>query len=273
MMSQANLTIPRGRIIFGRFAPDSYNVEEWIDLGNCPMFSMNITYSSVKGVDSINGQLVESENYTTGRSSSFRIETDNLSKLNMSTWMNTYSKTRQPSGSFVKNVQYFNPANGGIFVLNNEAGSTPSVEHGDTGVNLISGVDFRFDAEFNAIHFEPHVNFQTKVVYYSFDSINTLGQPPSGLSVEGELRFVSNNPVGLNVKLRLPRVYLKPVDEFTLIGDPTNPQWSKLAFEAEALMKHGEDFLFTLQIPQINVLEYQSMLLSDLNGSVYSVTN
>ena len=38
-------------------------------------------------------------------------------------------------------------------------------------------------------------------------------------------------------------------------------------------MKHGEDFLFTLQIPQINVLEYQSMLLSDLNGSVYSVTN
>ena len=273
MMSQANLTIPRGRIIFGRFSQNSYAVEEWVDLGNCPTFSMSVNYSSVKGIDSINGQLVESENYITGRSANFRFETDNLSKLNISTWMNAHSRTHSPSGNFVKNTQYFNPVNGGIFVLNNEANSTPSVENADTGSNLVKDIDFRFDAEFNAIYFQPHVNFRTKVVYYSFDSIDTFGQSPSGRAVEGELRFVSNNPIGLNIKLRLPRVCVEPADEFTLIGDPTNLQWSKLSFDVEVLMKQGENFLFTLQIPQTNALEYQSMLLSDLNGSVYSVTN
>lgn len=77
----------------------------------------------------------------------------------------------------------------------------------------------------------PPVEFVVEVDYTSATVSYTQIQAFKNTQMEGELRFVSDNPAGTQMELQVWRVALSPAGDTSFIGD----DWSTLGFTGEVL--------------------------------------
>lgn len=91
------------------------------------------------------------------------------------------------------------------------------------------------------------------------------------LNVEGELRFISENPVGANELIVFHRVRLAPAQSFTLIADPTSPDWSRINLTMEVMKHPLQSELFTRYQKTVKLVTYEQDVLADDTGQPYGV--
>lgn len=164
----------------------------------------------------------------------------------------------QVVGDSTSGTLYLKDISGGPFgdddVLTGNAAGTPgaavangpsafiptavSVEDADAaGTFFTAGTDFTVDSQSGRLYIKPGgaINGTTvtnlSVVFsseaHSYKEIKGLSQT----ELTGELRFVSDNPVGNQLEMQIWSVSLMPTGDTALIGE----EWSTLGFEGEIL--------------------------------------
>lgn len=267
-VNSENLLIPRGKVLFGRFAEGTQQVEEWIDFGNCPSFTIGINVSEIDSKESISGQLQIDDVFIAERNVTFSLATDDLGPENLKHW---FHLTPDDSNDFDVVAETLTLTAGNyIYSLANFPASSPTLIGSISG-NLTENIDYVFNRELNVIQFDDIEDSTVSVNYLKMrsPSVQTLSVDKKG--IEGELRFASSNPVGRNFSLFIHRVSLTPSSDMTLIDDAENVSWGRVSFQGKALLKSGNKKFFTIRFTEDVALEYEGMALIDAVGSVYIV--
>lgn len=269
-MSQ-NLTIPRGKLFFGKFS-DNGQIEKWFDLGNCPETVFSPKLNSVRNYDSINGRLVTDDIIHTGVELTCRIVTDDLGSTNLTLWGNYEANEELTStgrvtivkSEPVENFILFDNIPNGVIRVSDQSGRT-----------WVNGIDYSYDEYMNGIHILNKAYLVTtvelRISYFSFSIRKTSLITGKLKPLEGELRFVSYNPIGPRWKYKFFRVILSPSQHHLLIGDPTNMDWSKLEIGVEVLQKEGEKSLYAVDSSRMAVLSWNNrVLVNNKNKGFYT---
>lgn len=268
-MISENLTIPRGRVLFGKYQQGTQSVSEWVDLGNCPELSATIDLQVVKLKESVGGRIFTDEVLVTESSVKMLLTTDNISRDNAMLWFNGQQNEITNSGfsfvsdSFVGGL--------GTYALSKRPISTSSLKvvFKPSNVELVSGFDYEYDQDFNVIvYLHGSSTSDLEVSYLASEHRVSDSQVDGNSVIEGELRFASKAPAGQRFNLTAYRVALTPSNSFSFIESPENIKWQTLSYDVEFLMKAGKNKLFSLEVEQEYPVQFGTSLAVNSVGEV-----
>lgn len=237
--SPDNYTLGKGIVSFNKKVGNAFTGE--LDLGNCPEFSFNISIEKLEHYSSRGGLRAKDKEVISQVSPGVSFTLDEISSENLALLtLADIEKVTQaaatvvdetPGGAYAGKMLAL--ANRGITV----AGITVETS-GD--VALTQGTDWDIDTSLkdDAIGRIRILDTYTgvegdavKVSYSCVETVYTKLKALSQTSIEGFMRFVSDNPVGNQQELQIWRVSLTPSGDTAMIGD----DWSTLAFTGEIL--------------------------------------
>lgn len=244
--SSFNLTVPRGKVFFGRFDSNGQSVISWTDLGNCPGFELSPVSKSVTSYDSVNGVLVADNQYSVEEGLTANLTTDDLGRNNVELFFGGASVDNSVEASGPR-VQVFDFGNS-IYFLDEIPDSQVKIVD-NLGRNWVAGVHYAFHRQFGLIEILSNNDRRAQnfsVYFFVFEKSRIANRKSVGSvrNVEGELRFFSTNPVGPRYHYVFPRVDIRPSDSFSLTGDAASPSWSKVSLQITVLRKIGSTTLF-----------------------------
>lgn len=251
--SSDNYTLGRGRLAFNRKVDGVF--QGLRDLGNATDFSITTStekkehYGSRKGLKVKDKSVVVSMSIN-GKFTLDEIVPDNLAMALMA------SVTKVVQTAAQEETQTFTASSkkGGYlqladyFIDPTEANFTLTVELAAKTM----GTDFTVDGPSGQIFILPGSTIadgSTCVVTYdtlakTYWKLNAFNSS----SVEGELHFISDNPVGANIHARIWNATISPSGDIGLISD----DWSSLAFELEL----GDDSANHALFPYMEVVTF-----------------
>lgn len=237
-----NLTIPRGKVLFAEYKPGTKVPGPLRFMGNCPEFTLSREGTTVDHYASTSGVRNLDASIPIGGDMSGTLTTDDINAANMRYWfMGENTTVTVTAGTSVtetlegvKKGEFYqlgrteqNPLGVGrittITVAGREEFEDFEVEHGSGLIYIMPAGSIADDSEIE--------------VTYSYPA-HTYQRVTSGdLSIEGELRFISDNPYGPNRKLVIPRAKLSPNGDLSFLSDPESPTFQQLAFAIKLMQK------------------------------------
>lgn len=238
--SNTKLVLGRGRLYFNAFALGTQTGTGERYIGNTPAFSISRSVESVTRVRSINGLRYKSDPIVVSENLSASVSTDNISSENFAHWFHATEKTLiLPGKTFERNLvaDHSNL----IKLFDAEDGYNQST-------NIVGLEVFRGTVEVALLG-----NFDTQMLQYGLlsilpsardvfdgDSLRLkvrIGESkvaplePSNKSLQGSLRFLSNNIVGPDFDYLFPVVSITPSGSIDLKGD----DFQQIVFSVEVL--------------------------------------
>lgn len=237
--SPDNYTLGKGIVSFNKKVNDVFMGE--LDLGNCPEFSFNVSIEKLEHYSSRGGLRAKDKEVISQVSPGVSFTLDEISPENLALLtLADIEEVTQASATVVDELP--GPAYAGTMLAlanrNIEAGGV-SVET-SSDVLLTEGTDWEIDTSLKDDKigririldtYTGDAGDAVKVSYTSPETTYTLLKALAQTTIEGFMRFVSDNPVGNQQELQIWRVSLTPSGDTAMIGD----DWSTLAFTGEIL--------------------------------------
>lgn len=239
MASSDNYTLGKGVISFNQLKDSVYTGE--LDLGNCPEFSFSIEleklehYSSRGGIKSKDKEVI-SEISPTVTFSLDEVTKENIALLTLA----DIEEVTQPIASVTDEEPGGAYAGTMVALANRNITSGTIVVNTSADVLLVEGTDWEVstslsDLEIGRIRImSTYTGVEGDAIKVSYDAVETVYTKLKAISqnsIEGFMRFVSDNPVGNQQELQIWSVSLTPSGDTAMIGD----DWSTLAFSGEIL--------------------------------------
>ena len=241
-----NLTIPRGKVYFAPFLAGTLMPGPFDHFGNCPEFSLTPTtetvdhFSSMRGVRTLDASISLSDDLT-GTLTCDDIKPQNVLNFFMGTSQQvavtsqtgqTYAINDVVKGRTYQIGRTEQNLIGAIRISNVvvRSGATPLVEFVDYVVDGASGMIEILMGSTLSNGANITVTYNTSA--HTFTRINSGNK-----HVEGEMKFVSDNPYGPNRLITLPRVRVTPNGDLSLLADAQSPSWMTIPFSLRTMRK------------------------------------
>lgn len=243
-----NLTLGRGRVFFAKFAPGTRTPTAERYFGNTPDLKLAITPETLEHFSSEGGVKEVDDAVTLKTTRKATLKTDNMTDENLALWFLGSSDVLNVAAATVSDeviagsrvtvdgivqlgVTASDPSganNVNSVVVTNTAGTTTYVE----------GTDYEVDEAAGFIHIlvgGDIADGQALKVDYDVPAHKRTRSISGKESIEGQLRFVSDNPAGENKVYVMPYVRLSPAGDLMLKGDT----WQEVEFQAEIIKSGG----------------------------------
>lgn len=238
-MGAENYTLGKGILYFNR---KDMNTGEFMgerDLGNAPAFSFNIAIERLEHFSSRGGLRVKDKSIISQLTPSCSFTLDEITAENFEILaLATVSEVKQVSGNATDEEHI---AHLGKYISLSKREVSNVVVKDDTGATTyVAGVDYlvektKKDDQIGRVLILATGNIgEGDNLKISFDYAQASYKEVklfTETQVEGELRFVSDNPAGTQTELRAWRVSLTPSSDVGFISD----DWSTIQFQGEIL--------------------------------------
>lgn len=242
-----NLTIPRGKILFARFLPGTMTPGPFVDLGNCPEFTLTRNVSKLSHYSSQQGMKNKDEEVVTDSDLSGAITTDDMKATNMALWMMSAEET-VTQAAITSTTQNESVRPGQVVQLGRSdtmptgarSVTVTSVTSDPIGTDYTENVDYIVHGELGLVEIVQGGAITTEtpiIITYTAETATTTRLTMGETDVEGELKFVSYNAVGANHDITIPRAILSPNGDLSMLTDPESPAWQTLGLSITALKK------------------------------------
>lgn len=247
----ANYVLGRGKILFDQFTSGAVVSASTVGtgeryFGNTPEFNLTQESSKLEHFNSDAGLRVKDKAVLLELNRSGNFVTDDISVENMAAFFLGQSSTVSQTSATAQTSAFTSVLGDRYYQL----GASPSNPAGVKKVTsvvvkntltpatvYVEGTDYTVDLELARIYTiagSALVGVGITVTYNrsatTFERVVTLS---STASIEGSLRFVSENAEGVKRDIFFPYVKLSPAGDFALKGD----EWQKLGFDVEVLKK------------------------------------
>ena len=241
-MAANNYVLGKGRIYFDRFLPNTKTpTGNFRYLGNTPGFTISQDSETLDHFSSEGGIRVKDDSVTLEQNMSGTLSCDNISADNMALWFGgTAQPETQASGSSLtyaiptarKGYTYFIGATAAdpmgdmnLSSLTVTQGGSPVAASGNYEVDLKTG---KLDILDNAVNITEG---SALTVTYGLAAGTRTIVIENGESIYGSLRFMADNPKGINRHAILPYVGLTSNGDFAFKGE----EWMQMQFNLEVL--------------------------------------
>ena len=244
-----NYTLGRGRVFFDRYPA---NVAILADtkgegeryFGNTPEFSTTSESEDLEHFDADAGIKTKDDSVQLSMSRTGSFVTDNISSENIALYFlgNSKGVTQTASTALVETCK----VKPGLFY---QLGTSPSLPAGLRNIKnvvikkgagfavTVATSDYQVDEDLGRVYILPTavgITAETEVqITYDTDASTREQIISSSNSIYGAIRFVSNNPKGVNRDYYFPYVKLSPDGDYNLKGD----EWMTIGFTMEILKK------------------------------------
>lgn len=237
--SPDNYTLGKGIVYFNRKKNNVFTGE--IDLGNCPEFSFNISLEKLEHFSSRGGLRAKDKEVISQISPGVTFTLDEISPENVALLsLGEIEEVTQAAATVVDEQP--GPAYAGtMLALANRNIDYPGVSVTTAAdVSLTENLDWAVDTDYKDDQigririldtYTGTAGDLVKVSYTAPETIYNKIKAISDTTIEGFMRFVSDNPVGQQQELQVWRVSLTPSGDTAMIGD----DWATLAFAGEIL--------------------------------------
>ena len=257
------LVVGRGRLYFNRLRNGVFEGERY--LGNTPELSLSSSTDKLDHFSSDHGfkDKDKSVNIENSRSGSFA--TDIISPANIALWFGG----SVASTIFSAQNDVFEKVNNGAKVTKGRiyqlgvtkatpqgqggvdgtsftigyADANTSISNGGGDISSISGVkvlstaNYELNADTGQLYIEedaPDLNGEVQIVVkYNRKASSGNVMVSSDNTIEGSLRFVSDNPTGTQKNYFIPKVSISPDGDYSLKGD----DWQQMSFTFDVLKR------------------------------------
>jgi len=248
-----NYVLGRGRAFFNRFTQEAIDAgissstvgvgERY--LGNTPEFSTTSQGEDLDHFDSDSGVRVKDSSVQLQLDRTGSFTCDNIDKENLALMFlgsaNSVTQTAQTAATYTVTVRR------GMFYQLGETASLPTGLRNVASVTCGSGAgfstvitpsgNFEVDEVLGRIYVLPNAANITDDMQVRF-TFNTVASTrdqiiSSSNSIYGALKFIANNPVGINRDYYYPYVKIAPDGDYNLKGD----DWQSMGFTFEILQK------------------------------------
>jgi hypothetical protein len=237
--SPDNYTLGKGIVSFNKKVNDVFTGE--LDLGNCPEFAFNVSIEKLEHYSSRGGLRAKDKEVISQVSPGVSFTLDEISPENLALLtLADIEEVTQDAATVVDEQP--GPAYAGkmLALANRNITAVGVVVTTNADIELVEGTDWAIDptlkdAQIGRIRildtYTGVAGDMVKVSYTAIETTYTLLKALAQTSIEGFMRFVSDNPVGNQQELQIWRVSLTPSGDTAMIGD----DWSTLAFTGEIL--------------------------------------
>lgn len=237
--STDNYTLGKGVVYFNRLDNGNYTGER--DLGNAPAFSYNIALEKLPHYSSRGGLKAKDKEIVSQMTPSLAFTLDEVDAENLALLTLADIETVSQTGASVTDETHTAHLGKRIELMYRGISAVSITNASDADTPLVSGQDYSIDTSLKdnvigriLIHADaPNVSEGDSLdIDYTYATVTyTRIKAFAQTQVEGFLRFVSDNPAGLQQELHVWRVSLTPAGDTAMIGD----DWSTLGFTGEVL--------------------------------------
>jgi hypothetical protein len=244
MFTANDYTVGKGKLYFRPFLPGTQTPElgGFRYFGNVPELNVTQAEEKLDHVSSEGGINVKDDSLVTAQDQSVSFTTDNVSLDNLALWLRSSVSTITEAGS-VGVVQAFADIVCGTFY---QIGQSPTLPQGSRNTTitaatkgvtpLVAGTDYVVDVATGLVRFLDSANLSdgddvsiTYTVAAGTRKVVLAGTD----TLEGELKFIADNPKGSNKDKYWPRVQLSPDGDYGLITE----EWAQISFTGEVLQR------------------------------------
>lgn len=234
----SNYTIPKGKIYF-----DDGSGEEY--LGNTPGADLGIESTTLDHYSAESGIREKDDSALVEITRKLSITADDISTANWARFIIGTVGSKAQAAVAVVDESVGAVKQGRHYQMGVAAGNPSGVRDvGSVTVKVgaavkVLGTDYTVDAALARIYIVPGGGIADgNVVLVSYTPVAGSREQvvsASSAATAGALRFVADNPKGVNRDIYLPSVNLKPTGTAKLKGE--NAEWMQLGFEIEILKK------------------------------------
>jgi voltage-gated potassium channel Kch len=236
-------TLGKGKFYFREFERGTQTPKAggFRRLGNVPEATVSQTSEKLDHTSSEGGINVKDASVTTAQDSALAFTTDNVSLDNLAMWFNSEVSETVEAGGAVEDEALGDPVVDTFYQLG-ESVATPQGARNISAVTLNGKVGAAAVAPLVAgEHY--NVNLATGMVEILSDELTEVTADytvpastrrvvlGSNETLEGQLKFIADNPKGTNKDTYWPYVQLTPDGDYALIGT----DWQTIGFTAEVL--------------------------------------
>jgi hypothetical protein len=248
--SSKNLQLGKGELWFAPFQTGTQISTGFEFLGNCPAFTLNATVEKLDHYNSTGGVRQKDESVMLTKDVTGTITCDDIRPANIARFIGADSSTKTDAGSTGDTFTIASTVQGYRYQIGASA-ANPSGDRQITVTTVADGTpttyavtdDYIVYPELGMIEIVEDgaiVDGTELTITYDVAAHSRSVFVTSDDDVEGELKFIADNPVGLNIDYYLPWVKLTPNGEFSLITE----EWATLPFNLECLRRGNLAMLY-----------------------------
>jgi hypothetical protein len=240
-----NLTIPRGVIMFAKFATGTQTPGPFRQLGNCPEFTLTRNADTIEHYSSQAGLKTLDDEVAIASSLRGALITDDIKAENVAYFFQGDVGSVTASSLTDQTETYEDTKAGDVYQLG-QSDTNPSGHRKVTittvtdgaesePATLTSGTDYTVDLDLGLL---TMLTDQAKVeVTFSVAASTREQIIASDTQIEGALKFVSYNVKGQQADILIPRARLAPNGDFQLVNDPNSTAYQTMPLTITALKK------------------------------------
>lgn len=235
MATEKDYTLGKGKLYFQQTGQTGE-----LFLGNCPEFNFTIAADNLDHFSSTGGIKVKDDSATLQINRTGTILCDNISDENMVLYLGASISDVTQVATAVTAEELGNVKKGYFYQLgkttNNPQGvrNVTAVTLNKGATPLVLNTDYTLDAALGRVRFN-----ESSVTVSDNDAITANYTPGAGTrkrivtgssaTIEGSMRYISDNPRGKNRDWYFAKVTLRPNGDFSTIGD----DWQNIGFAVE----------------------------------------
>lgn len=243
-----NYTLGRGKLFFGRFAPNTFVHNGLFYIGNTPQVSVTVEEETLEHFNSDAGIKKKDLVVTISQEINGSFQTDNISPENLAQFFAAAPEAIIQSSAAAATASFSDVMLDAYYQLgvtdarpegHRPITSVTSVVEGGT-TTLVAGTDYEVDAVMGMIHLSAGstvlANGDDIVVTYAVPASTYQKIADANESIYGRLVYRADNPVGDDEDYIWPYVKLTADGDFSLKGD----ELQLMNFNFEALELNSE---------------------------------
>lgn len=244
-----NLTIPRGKVFFAKYKAGTQVPGPFRELGNCPEFTLNRESNTLQHFSSQSGLRVLDEEIVIEATLNGSVTTDDIKSENVAYWF-MGEVTNRTTTALTGESETFEKVKAGDMYQLGRSDSNPSGHRKVTTVvvnddatptpnTLVANTDYTVDLDLGILEIVEGGGAVGLDITVTYDVTASTREQiiASETQVEGELKFVSFNPIGGQGDITMPRARLAPNGDFNLVNDPDSTAFQTMPLSVSVLKK------------------------------------
>lgn len=248
-MQSRNLTIPRGKIFFAKYKTGTQVPGPFREFGNCPEFTLSRESNTLPHYSSQHGARVLDDEFVIEATLNGSVVTDDIRSENVAYWFMGDVTTLTTTALTGETETFAAVAAGDVFQL----GRSDTVPSGfrkvsnvvvkddatPTPATLTLNDDYTVDLDLGILEIVPGSAAIGSAITVTYDvAASSREQIIAGeTQIEGELKFVSFNPKGVQADITIPRARISPNGDFQMLNDPDSTAYQTMPLSISVLKK------------------------------------